>query len=768
MNDTGKSPSFWSKPIARWSATVLLGIIFILALFVYLAADLVSRDLLDPDLYTNALEEEDIYNRIYTELLADPAMVEATALMLGNLNLDPSLATQVLNFSTSTLYLVMPPDTIQSGVEGAINAFTAYFSGDTEELQPDIAIAELDQNVMADMILDSLMALTGELIAEALPETGSEPTELDQDALAQYMGEIGAGDIGPIPTNVSGASLENLSPDQRGALADLLLGPAAELVSSNTRLQIDAAIRANDLHSAIAVASRERLRIRVEEAAAEFVDIVRNSEALNAVTSAASILGQTTEEIIDHLNTIRSVMIFLDRVAIPLTLVVMVLSLGAVVWIHADSLTEMLRTTGVTLIVTGVVVALGWLIFGLVLRDSLAARFAASSDLPASLESMITDVVTNLASTVWGDVWRTATIPFVAGLALLILSFLPRLPEAVDRLIWPLRRYRKFIIVTAILAIVLVPISLRLLIQESQEQELDCNGHAALCDRPVNEVAFATTHNAMSIADYGWIWPSHDGSVTNQLNAGVRAFLIDSHYWDDQAWIESQLHEVPPEIQTAVHEILDVVELSQEDGTYLCHMMCGLGATTLTETLEEMRIFLNNHPNEVVAIIFEDLITTADTEQAFAESGLDTLVYTYEPGATWPTLREMIESNRRLLVMAEDAGPPPEWYLHAWDYTEETPFAFSEVADFDQDSCEPNRGDTGKPFFLLNHWITRASPSRVDAAVLNDYDFLLDRALKCAEERGKIPNFVGINFYLNGDVFEVVDELNGVRQVTEQ
>jgi hypothetical protein len=743
---------------------VLLGIVFILALIVFLAADLVSHDLLNPDLYTIVLEEEDIYNRVYTELLADPAMVEATALMLGNINLDPSLATQVLNFSTSTLYLVMPPDTIQSGVEGAINAVTAYLRGDTDELQPDIAIAELDQNVIADRILDSLMALSGELIAEALTETSSDPPELDQESLAQYMAEIGAGDIGPIPTNVLGASLENISPDQRSALFDLLLGPAAETVSSNTRLQVDAALRANDLPGAIALSTRERLRIRVEEAAAAFVDTVRNSEALNAVASAAGILGQTKAEIIDRLNSIRSVMIFLDGVAIPLTLVIMALSLGAVVWIHADNLTKMLRTTGVMLIATGFVVSLAWLIFGLVLRDWLAARFAASSDLPTSLESMITDVVTNLSSTVWGDVWRTATVPLVLGLVLLILSFLPRLPEAVDRWLWPMRRYSKLIIVTVILAIVLIPIGLRALFQESQQPELVCNGHAALCDRPVNEIVFAATHNAMSIADYGWIWPSHDGSVTNQLNAGVRAFLIDSHYWDDQAWIESQLDYVPAVLQVAVQDILDQVELSQEDGTYLCHMMCGLGATTLTETLEEMRFFLDNHPDEVIAIIFEDLITTADTEQAFADTGLDALVYTYEPGTPWPTLEEMIESNRRVLVMAEDAGPPPEWYLHAWDYTEETPFSFSEVADFDEDSCEPNRGDTGKPFFLLNHWITRASPSRVDAAILNDYDFLLDRALKCAEERGQIPNFVGVNFYLNGDVFEVIDELNGVRQ----
>jgi hypothetical protein len=58
-------------------ATIILGIVFVLALIVLLAADWFSHGLLDPELYTNALEEEDIYNRIYTELLADPAIAAA-------------------------------------------------------------------------------------------------------------------------------------------------------------------------------------------------------------------------------------------------------------------------------------------------------------------------------------------------------------------------------------------------------------------------------------------------------------------------------------------------------------------------------------------------------------------------------------------------------------------------------------------------------------------------------------------------------------------
>ena len=36
------------------------------------------------------------------------------------------------------------------------------------------------------------------------------------------------------------------------------------------------------------------------------------------------------------------------------------------------------------------------------------------------------------------------------------------------------------------------------------------------------------------------------------------------------------------------------------------------------------------------------------------------------------------------------------------------------------------------------------------------------RAEECREERGQIPNFVAVNFVILGDLFAVVDELNGV------
>jgi len=768
LNDDNATPSFWSRSSVRWTATVLLGFVFVLALVVSLTADLVSRDLLDPDLYNNALVEEDIYNRIYTELLADPAMVEATALMLGNLGLDPSLSTKALSFTTSTLYLVLPPETIQSSLEGLINVVTAYFRGDTDVLQPDLSFEGLDSDILADRILDGALAFIGELVAEQAKGEQTGLSGLDQELIGQYLSGISEGQITAFPADLANIDLTELSVEELALLQATIVGPIEDTISDSSLRQIEFALRSNNLPDALIAASRELLRTNVEEAASELSSLLSESDVLNTVTSTARILGRSTAELIDSINRLRSLLITLDRLVIPLAFVTMILSLLAIVWIHADNLIDMLRAAGVTLVVASGIVALVWLIFGFLLRDFLADQFLASSDMPSSLENMITDMVQNLSGTVWRDVWQTATIPLVFGVALLILSFFPRLPELVERLLKPVWRHRKLVIVGGVMAIILIPLGILVLRGDSHQEEMVCNGHAELCDRPVNEVAYATTHNAMSIANYGWMWPSHDGTVSTQLNAGVRGFLIDSHYWDDQAWIESQLDALPPDLQTSVQGILDLVELSKEDGNYLCHMMCGLGSTELEDTLTEMRFFLNGHPNEVIIMVFEDLVTPADTEEAFAETGLDAFVYTHKPGEPWPTLREMIEADKRVLVMAESEGPPPDWYLHAWDYTEETPYAFSELADFDETSCQPNRGDTGKPFFLLNHWITRASPSRVDAAVLNDYDYLLERAQRCAEERGQIPNLVGVNFYLNGDVFDVVDELNGVREETFQ
>jgi len=49
-----------------------------------------------------------------------------------------------------------------------------------------------------------------------------------------------------------------------------------------------------------------------------------------------------------------------------------------------------------------------------------------------------------------------------------------------------------------------------------------CNGSEALCDRRLDQVAFAATHNSMSAADQpAWRFTQQEMGISAQLEAGI-------------------------------------------------------------------------------------------------------------------------------------------------------------------------------------------------------------------------------------------------------
>lgn len=66
---------------------------------------------------------------------------------------------------------------------------------------------------------------------------------------------------------------------------------------------------------------------------------------------------------------------------------------------------------------------------------------------------------------------------------------------------------------------------------------------------------------------------------------------------------------------------------------------------------------MSAHPTEVVTLFIQDAVTPADTAKVFDRAGLTR--YAYHPdgiAAPWPTLRAMVESGRRLVVLMENQG----------------------------------------------------------------------------------------------------------------
>jgi hypothetical protein len=255
----------------------------------------------------------------------------------------------------------------------------------------------------------------------------------------------------------------------------------------------------------------------------------------------------------------------------------------------------------------------------------------------------------------------------------------------------------------------------------------ECNGSIELCSRRYDQVAYPTTHNAMSNEADGWVYPNQYFGIGQQLEDGVRGLMLDTY----------DLYGTPE----------------------LCHAFCQAGMRPLVDGLTTIRKFLDTHRGEVVTIIFESYITADETAGAFENSGLIKYVHAQDPGTPWPTLREMIDADERMVVFTDDGGGQLDWYMDVWAHAWETPYHYEDISEF---TCAMNRGVAGNPLFIFNHFLTQAYAVPEQAPVVNADPLLVDRAMQCMQESGRMPNFITLDFYSVGSLFEATRTLNGL------
>ena len=339
-------------------------------------------------------------------------------------------------------------------------------------------------------------------------------------------------------------------------------------------------------------------------------------------------------------------------------------------------------------------------------------------------------------------------------------------------------RRQAVLIVTAIAVVLIASASWIMLRPGAAEpgapRTLACNGSTELCDRSVDQVVFPSTHNSMGAADVsGWMFPSQNGTIRQQLDDGVRGFLIDVHYGvpvedkirtevqNEQAAMAKYESFLGKDGMEAVLRIRDRLRQAKPGprGVYLCHGFCELGALPLVPELRQMHDFLVANPGEVIIVMIQDeAVSPHDVERCFQESGLIDFVYRGPARPPWPTLGELVETDQRVIVMAENDTTGVSWYHPAFEVCQETPYGFRDTTQF---SNQPNRGGTGGSLLLMNHWIeTVPAPKPSNAAIVNSRRFLMQRIQSFQRQRGRLPNVVAVDFYSVGDLIDVARELN--------
>jgi hypothetical protein len=316
-----------------------------------------------------------------------------------------------------------------------------------------------------------------------------------------------------------------------------------------------------------------------------------------------------------------------------------------------------------------------------------------------------------------------------------------------------------------------------------------CNGSQALCDRTLDKVAIPTTHNAMSsVTNKDWLFGQQDAGFADQLHDGIRGLLIDAHYGQptESGRVKTDLSDLSsgeratyektlgPQSLDAALRIRDRIVDSPTTGprqVYLCHRFCELGSIPIDTAFTEYRDFLAANPDEVLVVVIEDYVKPQDIADAADRTGL--LDYVYKGSLSpLPTLQQMIDSGGRVLMMAEkDAGHGSiPWYHEAYDkLVQETPYSFKKPEALTDPtklaaSCEPNRGPDDAPLFLINHWVdTTPAPKPSNAEKVNQKDVLLKRIHLCQRMRHLKANLIAVDFYREGDLFDVTHDLNAER-----
>lgn len=151
-----------------------------------------------------------------------------------------------------------------------------------------------------------------------------------------------------------------------------------------------------------------------------------------------------------------------------------------------------------------------------------------------------------------------------------------------------------------------------------------CNGHAELCGRRYSEVSFAAAHDAPFVGNT--LFHTQFTYPENAFTQGIRYFT------------------------TQVHD--------KNGGIEQCHTSCALlDVGPFHEILTSIKNKLDANPREVATLLVTSHLENGDIlerfRKEFEDTGTDKLAFAPNGDLAfdqWPTLGELIDSGKRLVV----------------------------------------------------------------------------------------------------------------------
>ena len=293
-----------------------------------------------------------------------------------------------------------------------------------------------------------------------------------------------------------------------------------------------------------------------------------------------------------------------------------------------------------------------------------------------------------------------------------------------------------------------------------------CNNSPDLCSRPYSNITQLGAHDSpfvnnsssssnslISSADTG----NQNLNSTQQLTAGVRL-------------LSAQIH-------------------SNNGAWHLCHTDCSLlDAGLLSTWLAEIKSWMDANPHDVVTLLLvnSDNASAGDLNDEFEAANITSYAYTPPSTttalATWPSLEDMINANKRLVTFVASLSPSTNtvapYLLDEFTFVFENPYNVTSLSNF---TCIADRpasvqGQTVQAVSsdrlpLVNHFLDTNEglgiqiPDIGNIATTNGLTgtgSLGEAGTTCTSTYNRKPAFFLVDYFDQGSTLAVVDSLNGI------
>ncbi|MFF3014455.1 PI-PLC domain-containing protein [Streptomyces sp. NPDC057939] len=273
-------------------------------------------------------------------------------------------------------------------------------------------------------------------------------------------------------------------------------------------------------------------------------------------------------------------------------------------------------------------------------------------------------------------------------------------------------------------------------------------------DRRLDEASFLTTHNSFTnYEDSRWSSVNQSESVRAQLEGGVRALSLDTHWYERSTW-------------------LCVISFGSDcypSDVHLCHGECktfagityALPRQSFHGTMQTVVDFLASHPQEVVTVFLEDYVSAEQLGQSLGKvRGIDPLLFRPDEWGVrqqgWPKVADLVTTGKRLIIFSDRSDREHLGVMYDRSWTVSNYWSLGDLGD--DVACVTrwpdvplDRQEPGfRRLFTMSHH--RNVPTVLTASLDNGAKLRNRIAEQCrTASGGRTPNFVSVDFHRLSD-----------------